>query len=125
LQDDSTVVLKPLNITTLRLFMKKIEEFGAAETEDDGLSVLLDSGALCLRKQKPEYWDEKKKKTVTKEDGTEEEVAAPGYTQEFEDVMDMDTLYKVLEVCGGVKLNDPNLLRAAAEAVGQTLTLPE
>lgn len=105
--------------------MKKIDEFSTAETEDDGLNILLDAGALCLRKQKPGYWNDEKTRTIKKEDGTQEEVKAPGYTDEFEDVMDMDTLYKVLEVCGGVKLNDPNLLRAAAEALGQTSTLPE
>lgn len=124
LQDGTDVTLKPLNIKNLRIFMAKIDEFTNANTEEDGLNVLLDAGALCLRKDRPEFWDEKKRTVIKKEDGTEESVPAPGYSEEFEEVMDMDTLYRVLEVCGGVKLNDPNLLRAATEALGQTSTSP-
>jgi hypothetical protein len=31
----------------------------------------------------------------------------------------MPTVYKILDVCGGVKLNDPNLLAAAMAEVGK------
>lgn len=121
LSDGSQVTLKPLNIKNLRAFMKKIDEFGNAKTEEDGLEVLLDAGALCLKDQRPEFWDETKTKSV-EEEGVAKTVPAPGHSEAFEDVLDMETVYKVLEVCGGVKLNDPNLLRAAAEALGTPST---
>jgi hypothetical protein len=92
---------------------------GEAKTEEAGLDILLDSGAICLKSQRPEFWDDEKTTEVVGEDGEKKVVKTPGYSDKFEEVMDMETLYKVLEVCGGVKLNDPNLIRAAAEALGQ------
>jgi hypothetical protein len=103
LQDDSVVVLKPLTIKTLRKFMKVMEGFGSAENEDEGFEVLLDAAALCLKSSRPEFWDNVEDK----------------HSEEFEDVADMPTIYKVLDVCGGIKLNDPNLLAAAVEALGK------
>lgn len=103
LQDDTTVTLKPLTIKNLRKFMKVMEGFADAETEDEGLEVMLDASALCLKTQRPEFWDDSKGK----------------HTEVFEDAVDIPTIYKVLDVCGGIKLNDPNLLAAAAEALGR------
>ncbi|WNN94624.1 tail assembly chaperone [Streptomyces phage Phredrick] len=103
LQDGTTVTLKPLTIKNLRKFMKTMEAFAEAETEEDGLEVMLDSAALCLKTQRPEFWNEKTNK----------------HAEDFEDAIDIPTIYKVLDVCGGIKLNDPNLLAAAAEALGK------
>ena len=103
LQDGTTVTLKPLTIKNLRKFMKVMENFADAETEEDGLEVMLDASALCLRSQRSEFWSDKTDK----------------HTEEFEDAVDIPTIYKVLDVCGGIKLNDPNLLAAAAEALGR------
>lgn len=104
LQDGTVVELKPLTIKNLRKFMKVInEELVEVKSEEEGMDVVLKAAALCLKNQKPEYWDEE----------------SQTYTEAFEDVADMPTVYKILEVCGGVKLNDPNLLAAAAAALGQ------
>ena len=103
LQDGSTVTLKPLTIKNLRKFMKIMESFAEAETEDEGLDVMLDASALCLKAQRAEFWDNDEDK----------------HTEAFEESVDMPTLYKVLDVCGGLKLNDPNLLAAAQEALGK------
>lgn len=100
--------------------MQYIEEFGQSESEDEGLDTLLAAAALCLSEQKPEYYDEKAKRTAKrKKDDSFEEISLRdgSYTDAFETVADMPTVYKILDVCGGVKLNDPNLLAAAAEAV--------
>ena len=103
LQDDTTVTLKPLNIKTLRSFMKAMERFGDEDTtEDEGLDILLDASALCLKGQRPEFWD------------------GEGHTEAYEEAVDMPTVYKILDVCGGVKLNDPNLLAMAQEALGRS-----
>jgi hypothetical protein len=34
----------------------------------------------------------------------------------LEDALDMPTINRILEVCGGIKLDDPNLLAAAVLA---------
>jgi hypothetical protein len=104
LQDDTTVTLKPLTIKNLRKFMKVMEGFGEAETEDEGLDIMLDASALCLKNQRPEFWNDSESK----------------HTEDFEDAVDMPTVYKILDVCGGLKLNDPNLLAAAQEALGKS-----
>jgi len=103
LQDDSKITLKPLNIKALRKFMKTMEGFATAANDDEGFEILLAASALCVAKARPEFWD------------ADEEKA----TEAYEDAVDMPTIYKILEVCGGVKLNDPNLLAAAAEALGK------
>ena len=107
LQDDTLVVLKPLNIKALREFMKVMEEFGQVEDEEAGLNILLDAAAVCLKKQVPEYWDS------SLNDGK------GGHSEAAEEAFDMSTVYHVLDKCGGVKLNDPNLMAAAAEALGE------
>lgn len=117
LQDGKEATLKPLNIKGLRKFMSKMQEFGAVKTEDEGLEILLDAAAICLMKQYPEFWDKKKHRV----EGSEEFVG--GYSEEAEEALDMPTVYRILDVCGGVKLNDPNLIAAAMEnleAAGRT-----
>jgi len=105
LQDDTSVTLKPLNIKSLRKFMVIMEQFGNEDTnEDEGLDILLDASALCLRAQRPEFWDNENDK----------------HSESYEEAADMPTVYKVLDVCGGVKLNDPNLLAMAQEALGRS-----
>lgn len=103
LQDGSTVTLKPLVIKALRKFMKIMESFGEAENDDESFEILLDASAVCLKGERPEFWDDKENK----------------HSEAYEDVADMPTIYKVIDVCGGIKLNDPNLLAMAQEALGQ------
>ena len=107
LQDGTDVTLRPLNIKGLRKFMETMERFAKIENEEDGLEVLLDAAAICLMKQQPNFWDKHAN------DGK------GAHSEDFEDVADMPTIYKILDVCGGVKLNDPNLIRAAEAALGQ------
>ena len=103
LQDGTTVTLKPLPIAGLRVFMKMIDKFGNVDSEDEGFEILVSASAFCLYKQRIEFWDKSEK------------VA----TEAFEEAVDMPTIYKILDICGGVKLNDPNLLAAATEVLGQ------
>ncbi len=104
LQDGTTVTLKPLNIVSLRKFMKVMEEFGAAENEEQSLDIMLKASALCLKKDRPEFWDNEKNTQ----------------TEAYEEAIDIPTIYKILDVCGGVNLNDPNLLAAATKALGES-----
>lgn len=107
MQDGETVTLKPCNIKGLRKFMAKMEELQKVTNDHESLDVLLDAAAICLMKERPELWDKEKN------DGK------GGYSELAEEAFDMPTVYRTIDICGGVKLDDPNLIAAAREAVGQ------
>jgi hypothetical protein len=96
LQDGSTVELKPLPIKALKKFMKKVDELGGTDDQEKFIDICLDAAIICLAKQKPEF------------------VGDEGVDLASE-ALDMETVYKILDVCGGVKLNDPKLMEAALE----------
>jgi len=104
LQDDSTVTLKPATIKTMRKFNasfmagpeKLDDKATTAEQEDAGMTWLTNLALILLEKQRPD---------LTLEDA--------------EDVLDMDTVYKIIEICAGVKLNDPKLTEMAAATLNQ------
>jgi hypothetical protein len=112
LEDGTECVLKPLNIKALRLFMAKMKEFQDIEDDDEGLDILIDAAAICLKKQHPKFWDAKK------HHNEEDNTFKGGFSEEFEEAVDMQTVYRILDICGGVKLDDPNLIAAAAENLG-------
>jgi hypothetical protein len=95
LQDGKEVSLRPLNIKNLRKFMVKFKELENLKNDDDVIEFLVETAHLCLSSLYPEYSD----------------------VETFEDAVDMPTVHKIIEVCGGVKLNDPELIAAAAAAV--------
>jgi hypothetical protein len=99
LQNGKEVTLKPLNIKNLRKFMKKFKELDTFKDGDDDKVVdfLIEVGQLCLASLYKEYED----------------------TDKFEDAVDMPTVHKIIEICGGVKLNDPELMAAAAAVMEQ------
>ena len=101
LQNDATVTLKPLPIRQLRKFMVELQKLSKIDSEEEGINVMLALAALCIQKQVPEL--------VANQD-------------ELEDALDMPTVYKIIEVCGGVKLNDPNLLAAAQKMAAEAGT---
>lgn len=43
----------------------------------------------------------------------------PEYRQFLEEVLDQETIFTIIEVCGGIKLNDENLVQMIAEAQAQ------
>lgn len=96
LQDGSEVELKPLNIKGLRKFYKKIEELDTAKDQFEVMDCLIEAAAICIERQRPEFVEDK---------------------DAFEEVLDTDTMYKIIEVCGGVKLNDPEVAARAMEIV--------
>ena len=63
--------------------------------ENDTLTVLIDACAVALAKQLPEL--------VADRDA-------------LEDALDVPTINRILEICGGIKMDDPNLLAAAVLA---------
>lgn len=110
LLDGTEVVLKPLAIRPLRKFMRIWNEFlvtirdNGQKPEDEQLSesevsdlqfdTFTDMCMLCL--------------SVLRKDRDEDEFRAY-----IEDTLDEQTIYRVLDKCGGLKLNDPNLQAAS------------
>ena len=89
LQNGVTVKLKPLTIKELRKFMVVIQKTADVTTEDETLTILIEACAVALEKQLPDLVKD---------------------VDAFEDVLDVPTINRILEVCGGLKMDDPNLL---------------
>jgi hypothetical protein len=89
LQNGSEVELKPLTIKELRKFMTVIQKTAEVTTEDETLTLLIDACAVALEKQLPELVKDR---------------------DAFEDVLDVPTINRILEICGGIKMDDPNQL---------------
>lgn len=110
LGDGTEVTLVPLNIVRLKRFMKAFEEAKTKEDDEFGmLEVYINCVGICLE---PDFKDQFEVR------GTGKKWLGKDYFDYLEEVLDMDTIFMVLDVCAGVKLNDPELLRAATEAVG-------
>jgi hypothetical protein len=92
LSNGETIQIRPLPIKPLRKFMAIIEKLDSIENESDALEVFIEAGMLCVSHFNQELAKDK---------------------DAFEDVIEVPTLMKILEVAGGLKLNDPNLLGAA------------
>jgi len=103
LQDGTEVSLKRLNITNQRKFMKAFNEMEPPVSQDEAYDQMTDLAQICLR-------------GVLKNTKIEEKAEDREW---MEDALDEPTIYKIIEVCAGMKLNDPNLLAAAAAAMAQ------
>lgn len=123
MQDGVEVTLRPLNVKTLRKFMARMQELDTVTSNDESIDVMLDCAAIALAKDQAHYWNSKKIRGPGREKD-EEGNAIPlplgGYTDLFEEAIDMPTVYKIIEVCGGIKLDDPNLIAAATAALTAT-----
>ena len=92
--DGTKISMRPLKISLLREFMTEFQKIGDEKIAEDNIKSmdLLLSCAVIAMKQ---YNDE----LATKE--------------KLEDIIDLPTVYKIIEVAAGIKLNDPNVLAAA------------
>lgn len=102
LQDGTVVTLKPLNLKGVRVFQRQLKQYNEyllelvesklPADEDKTLDMFKEMTKTCLHREAPELVDN---------------------DEAFEEALDIDTIFKVLEVCAGIKLNDPNLQAAA------------
>lgn len=95
LQNGAKVKLKPLSIKELRKFMEVMQKTSEVTGEEETLDLLIDACGVALEKQLPELVKDK---------------------DALEDALDIPTINRILEVCGGIKMDDPNLLAAAVLA---------
>jgi hypothetical protein len=94
LLDGSSITMKPLKIALLREFMKEFEKISDQKIAEDNIKsmdLLLDCAVIAMKQYKPELAEKEK----------------------LEEVIDLPTIYKVIEIAAGIKLNDPNVLAAA------------
>jgi len=110
LQDGTEVTLRPLPIGRLRRFMKAWEEIGDVKDDGEGFGVFINCAGIGIEHEFKGKFDSLKAPAA--EEG---EFLSAEYKEYLEEVLDLDTIYKVLDVAGGLKLNDPKLLEAAAK----------
>jgi hypothetical protein len=111
LLDETEVTLRPASIKVLKKFMKTFGKMTELDTPDQDsiMDILVEASAVALQKQLPDVTG-----FVDLDPDSEE------YTKqrdEYEEMVDMDIVNLVNEICGGIKFDDPNL-SLAAEAAG-------
>lgn len=115
LQDGTDVTLKPLAIARLRRFMDAWREFEkmTGGDENEGFDVFVNCAGIGLSENFADKYDELWPTAEQKKKGMH---LNPEYKAYLEDVLDLDSIYKILDVAGGIKLNDPKLMEAALMA---------
>lgn len=109
LQDEKDVTIRPLPIGRLRRFMSAWEAIKNLEEGDDGFDIFINCSGIALEHEYKGVFDALRAGVKEQEEG---EVLSPEYKAHLEEVLDLETIYVILEVAGGIKLNDPKLLEA-------------
>ena len=116
LQDDKEVTVRPLPIGRLRRFMDAWAKFADVTNDDEGFGVFINCAGIALEHEFKGVFDSLKASAAESEQG---EFLSAEFKEYLESVLDLDTIYKVLELAGGLKLNDPKLVEAAMAAVAE------
>ncbi len=88
--DGTKINIRPLKISLLRQFMKKFE--GLADVQEDNdksMTLLIECVQIAMKQYKPELSEDLAK---------------------LEDLLDLPTVYKIVEAASGVNLSDTALL---------------
>ena len=84
LMDGTKIEVRPLKISLLRPFMKKFEGVAAvAEDNDKSMSLLVECVQIAMEQYKPEL---------------------AGDINKLEDLLDLPTVYKIVEAASGIEL---------------------
>jgi hypothetical protein len=84
LMDGTKIEVRPLKISLLRSFMKKFDAIAAvADDNEKSMNILMECAQIAMMQYKPDIADDIKK---------------------LEDVLDLPTVYKIVEVASGIKL---------------------
>jgi hypothetical protein len=110
LQDDTDIVVRPLTIGRLRRFMNAWKDFENIAEDDPVASfdIFVNCSGVAIEHEFKEQFPETK--------GKGKVVLNEAYKAYLEEVLDIETIYVIFDVAAGMKLNDPNLLAAAAQA---------
>jgi hypothetical protein len=86
LLDGTKIKMRPLKISLLRDFMTKFENIAdVADSNENSMNLLIDCVQIALKQYAPEIAEDRAR---------------------VEDVFDLPTVYKVIEVAAGIKLDD-------------------
>lgn len=110
LQNDKDVTIRPLPIGRLRRFMDAWKAIANLEEGDDGFDIFVNCSGIALEHEFKGEFDALKATVAEQEAG---EFLSPEYKEYLEENLDLETIYVILEVAGGIKLNDPKLMEAA------------
>jgi len=93
LMDGTKLKMRPLKISLLREFMKTFEGIGdVADSNDKSMDVLMDCVQIAMKQYNAELAESR---------------------EQLEDVMDLPSVYRVIEAAAGIKLDDQgNVLTA-------------
>jgi len=90
LMDGSKISVRPLKISLLRPFMSKFEKVAeVAEDNEKSMALLMECVQIAMQQFNPELAKDKDK---------------------LEDILDLPTVYEIIEAASGVKLSDANAL---------------
>jgi shikimate 5-dehydrogenase len=93
--DGTKVKVRPLKVSLLRAFMKTFEGLGAVQADNDkSMDVLVNCVQIAMKQYKPELADDLEK---------------------LEDLLDLPTVYEIIEAASGINLTDSALLALAAQ----------
>lgn len=98
LMDGTKVSLRPLKISLLREFMIEFQKISNEEIGSDNIAsmdLLFECSVIAMKQYNPELANK----------------------EILEELVDLPTVYKIIEVASGIKLNDPNALAAALAGV--------
>jgi inhibitor of KinA sporulation pathway (predicted exonuclease) len=88
--DGTIIQVRPLKISLLRDFMKKFDQIAeVAEDNDKSMDLLLECVLIALKQYKPELATDK---------------------TALEDLLDLPTVYKIVEEASGINLADTSLI---------------
>ena len=94
LMDGTKISVRPLKISLLRPFMKKFEGVAAvADDNEKSMTLLIEGVKIAMEQYKPELAD----------------------TAKLEEVLDLPTVYKIVEAASGVTLGSVSDVLAATE----------
>ena len=90
LMDGTEISVRPLKISLLRPFMAKFEGVAAvADDNEKSMTLLVECVQIAMKQYKPELADD---------------------IEKLEEVLDLPTVYKIVEAASGINLNDVNTL---------------
>ncbi len=88
--DGSKIKVRPLKISLLRPFMSKFEKVAeVAENNEKSMALLMECVQIAMEQYNPELSKDRDK---------------------LEDILDLPTVYEIIEAASGVKLQDANAL---------------
>lgn len=90
LSNGETLTIKPLTIKHLKKFLAVIKKMDNPDIteEDQVMEIFIEAAMVCLEQLMPDLSTD---------------------IEKFEDTIEVPTMMKILEIAGGLKLNDPNL----------------